>query len=93
MFYDCTALTSFSSDLSSLTDGTEMFNVCPNLENFDANLSSLTNGEGMFGMCCLNKKSVLKIAKTIRYWAEQNPRTHYITIGIDKSLKDDDEVN
>ena len=51
LFYRCTALTSFKSDLSSLTDGGWMFCHCENLKSFDADLSSLTNGTDMFYYC------------------------------------------
>ena len=47
MFHMCTNLTSFSSDLSSLTNGYGMFYGC-NLKTFNADLSSLTNGFSMF---------------------------------------------
>ena len=43
MFY-CSALASFSSDLSNLTNGCCMFNTCDNLTTFSCDLSSLTNG-------------------------------------------------
>ncbi|MBO5827345.1 MAG: leucine-rich repeat protein [Paludibacteraceae bacterium] len=48
MFYDCTALNSFTSNLSSLTDGEYMFRGCYYLKSFNADLPSLTNGDGMF---------------------------------------------
>ena len=41
-------LTSFSSDLSSLTNGNSMF-YNTNLSEFTSDLSSLTDGSGMFG--------------------------------------------
>ena len=44
-------LTSFSSDLSSLTGGEWMFCDCTNLTSFTSNLSSLTNGVEMFYYC------------------------------------------
>ena len=47
MFYSCSNLTSFSSDLSSLTDGRFMF-YGSGLESFSSDLSSLTNGRQMF---------------------------------------------
>ena len=60
MFYYCTNLESFNSDLSSLTNGEYMFNYCYNLTAFSAdssgspvNLSSLTNGSFMFYSCML----------------------------------------
>ena len=51
MFYECSQLTSFSSDLSSLTNGSYMFIRCTNLESFSSDLSSLTDGYGMFNEC------------------------------------------
>ena len=44
-------ITSFNSDLSSLTNGYEMFYGCRNLGSFTSNLSSLTNSEYMFRDC------------------------------------------
>ncbi len=46
-----TGLTSFTSDLSSLTSGESMFLVCDNLTTFNSDLSSLTNGKQMFQDC------------------------------------------
>ena len=51
MFSGCTALTSFSSDISSLTEGYYMFYNCPNLTSFNGDLSSLTKGDNMFYRC------------------------------------------
>ena len=51
MFMNCSNLTSFSSDLSSLTNGSAMFAYCENLSEFDSDLSSLTNGQWMFQYC------------------------------------------
>ena len=58
MFSDCIFLTTFTSDLSSLTDGYQMFRSCHNLTNFTSdssgspvNLSSLTDGRYMFNYC------------------------------------------
>ena len=50
MFYRCNNLTTFTSDLPSLTDGDMMF-CGSNLSTFDSDLSSLTNGEYMFSYC------------------------------------------
>ena len=41
----------FSSDLSSLTNGRYMFDGCTNLTSFNGDLSSLTNGYEMFRDC------------------------------------------
>ena len=51
MFYWNLALTSFTSDLSSLTDGRYMFYKCENLKSFTSDLPSLTNGGSMFWSC------------------------------------------
>ena len=51
MFYECNNLTSFNSDLSSLTNGYGMFYNCNNLTSFNSDLSSLTNGNSMFEYC------------------------------------------
>jgi hypothetical protein len=51
MFTDCNTITSFSSDLSSLTEADSMFNGCDNLESFDSDLPNLTNGREMFFYC------------------------------------------
>ena len=51
MFTYCPQLTTFTSDLSSLTNGYGMFNSCSSLTTFTSDLSSLTNGSGMFGSC------------------------------------------
>ena len=48
MFMQCANLTSFSSDLSSLTIGDYMFMHCTNLTSFLSDLSSLTKCGGMF---------------------------------------------
>jgi hypothetical protein len=56
MFYLCTALTAFSSDLSSLTNGDYMFDNCISLTTFNSDLSNLINGSGMFS-CCTNLKT------------------------------------
>ena len=51
MFFTCTNLTTFTSDLSSLTNGSSMFYNCSNLTTFTSDLSSLTNGYEMFQRC------------------------------------------
>lgn len=51
MFADCTNFTTFTSDLSSLTNGIQMFISCFALTSFTSDLSSLTNGGGMFINC------------------------------------------
>ena len=51
MFFDLENLTSFTSDLSSLTNGFGMFLYCGNLTSFTADLSSLMDGSIMFAGC------------------------------------------
>ena len=51
MFFECRNLTSFSSDLSSLTNGGNMFYNCTKLTSFNSDLSSLTEGRYMFDGC------------------------------------------
>ena len=41
MFYNCTALTSFTADLSSLMEGEYMFNGCTALISFNSDISNL----------------------------------------------------
>jgi hypothetical protein len=66
MFYHCDELTTFTSDLSSLTNGYNMFGWCGNLTSFTSNLSSLTNGYNMFSNCKLDTDSLTHIAETIK---------------------------
>ena len=51
LFYDCSNLTTFTSDLSSLTNGDWMFCDCRSLTTFTSDLSSLTNGSSMLYYC------------------------------------------
>ena len=52
MFYGCSNLDTFSSDLSSLRYGDYMFYNCSKLAIFDPKaLSSLTEGDYMFQGC------------------------------------------
>ena len=51
MFNDCKALTSFVSNLSSLTIGSSMFAACKALTSFGRYLYSLTGGNYMFYSC------------------------------------------
>ena len=48
MFRGCPNLTTFASDLSSLTNGYYMFYDCDGLTSFTSDLSSLTQGTSMF---------------------------------------------
>ena len=50
MFYD-SELSEFNSDLSSLTNGEEMFYYCNKLTQFNTDLPKLENGESMFYYC------------------------------------------
>lgn len=52
MFYNCTALSSFDSNLSHLTNGSYMFAGCYNLKNLNVHdLSSMQKGCYMFYNC------------------------------------------
>ena len=51
MFSSCANLTTFASDLSSLTIGCAMFIKCDNLTTITSDLSSLINGSDMFHNC------------------------------------------
>ena len=51
MFEHCENLKTFTSDLSSLTSGGEMFGYCYGFTAFDCDLSSLNAGQGMFRSC------------------------------------------
>ena len=66
MFYNCPSFTTFTSDLSSLTNGYNMFGYCRNLTSFTSNLSSLTNGYLMFRNCKLDTDSLIYIAESIK---------------------------
>ena len=51
MFWECSNLTTFHSNLSNLTNGRYMFAYCENLSEFSSDLSSLMDGTGMFCEC------------------------------------------
>ena len=51
MFCACSDITTFNSNLKSLTNGEWMFYVCDGLTSFNADLSSLMIGDGMFQYC------------------------------------------
>ena len=82
MFGGCTNLTSFSSDLSSLTGGLNMFSGCTNLTSFNSDLSSLTDGNNMFYYCKLDAASVEKILSTIPTYTDGS--SHTLTMRIQK---------
>lgn len=56
--------TSFKGNLSSLVQGHSMFKN--RLRSFDGSLSSLEIGKDTFSGCCLDKKSIKKIASSIK---------------------------
>lgn len=80
MFSSTSALTSFYSDLSSLTDARAMFAGCTNLTTFSADLSSLTWGPNMFVVCKLDTASIKRIADTIKTLSSSSGPIH-ISIG------------
>lgn len=88
MFYNCTALTSFSSDLSSLTSGSEMFSNCHGLTSFTSDLPSLTDGNRMFHLCSLDAPSVKNIALTIN----KNTSNARFDIGVANNIANDEQV-
>ena len=51
MFYECTALLAFESDMPSLQSGYYMFAACASLTSFASNMGSLENGYNMFAGC------------------------------------------
>jgi hypothetical protein len=65
MFYNCSKLTTFTSDLSSLENGYRMFYGCSTFTSFNSDLSSLKKGDGMFYNCKLDAASVEKILTSI----------------------------
>ena len=88
MFEHCSNLTTFTSDLSSLTNGIWMFHGCSNLTTFTSDLSSLTNGNSMFRGCKLNTKSLMYIAESINT-VTNNPSIH---IGIGNTTPTEEET-
>ena len=87
MFLACGSLTTFNSDLSSLTDGYQMFEGCNSLTSFASNLRSLAHGEYMFSRCKLDTASVQNIADTIN--TPTSKRT--INIGIGNTVPNKQE--
>ena len=87
MFYFCNNLTSFSSNLSSMTNGYGMFYNCYNLTSFNGDLSSLTDGKNMFYYCKLDTASVQHIADTINTPSSKKA----IHIGIGNSTPNSQE--
>lgn len=73
MFYN-TSLASFSSDLSSLVDGENMFSNISSLTSFSGDLSSLINGFGMFFITKLTPQSVMYIVESIRNITEEKAK-------------------
>jgi hypothetical protein len=95
MFDNCSNLTSFTSDLSSLSDGYYLFNRCSKLTSFNSNLSSLLRGNQMFYGCKLNSESLQNIANTIndlRLVTEVDKfdsTLGYIVLGISSDIPSD----
>jgi hypothetical protein len=98
MFGNCNNLFTFSSDLSSLTDGGYMFSGCTNLESFSSDLSSLMNGEYMFDGCKLDAKSFITIIHTLPQRDEMPTDEEidygigYITIGLGVDDNEEDSM-
>ena len=51
IFYNCSNLNTFSSNLSNLTDGEYMFYGCENISTFTSSLDNLTTAWSMFYNC------------------------------------------
>lgn len=58
-------LTTFISELGSLTNGSKMFKNCKNLTSFVSTLPSLIIGDEMFSGCKLDADSVIRIANSL----------------------------
>ena len=78
-------ITSFKGDLSSLTNGYEMFDSCYELTSFDANLSSLNDAFRMFSNSKLDGASVRKILTTIPTYTDDG--SHRLSIGVSEEGK------
>lgn len=98
MFTGCTNLKSFEANLSKLEWGTTMFYITY-LTSFKGDLSSLIYGYNMFTTCKLDKSSVIGIVDCIknRNTCSQSATGTFdqkatISIGIDKNLKTDTEL-
>ena len=62
MFYNCSNLTTFKSDLTSLTSAWNMFNGCSLLNEVEiTSLENLTDGSNMFKNCNLSYSSFVDI--------------------------------
>lgn len=86
MFYNCTNLTSFDSDLSSLTEGSNMFCGCESLTSFKSNLKSLVGSgmyDDMFLGCSLDGDSLECILKSIPDYTN-NGESHHIMITLNQ---------
>lgn len=91
MFYRCTALTSFSSDLHNLYTGSGMFYGCTNLTSFSSDLNNLTIGDRMFDGCKLDTASVQNIADSIKPYNGESYYGGTIHIGIGNSTPNEQE--
>lgn len=96
MFYGC-SLTSFSVNLSKLTNGRYMFYNCP-LTSFSSDISSLIrNGYKMFAGCKLDRASVEHIATALPTYqpptkkSEDLGNSNVITIHVDTTMSDGDK--
>ncbi|MBO5827268.1 MAG: hypothetical protein J6R59_02255 [Paludibacteraceae bacterium] len=87
MFIGCSNLTTFISDLSSLTNGDYMFYNCSKLTTFISDLSSLNSGYCMFLYCKLDTDSLIHIAETINT-VTHSPSIH---IGIGSKTPSEEE--
>lgn len=81
-------LQTFTADLSSLENGTQMFAECSSLQNFNCVLPKLDSAVEMFKSCKLSPQSVMNIVESLP--TKNSSRS--ITIGIN-SANDTDSLN
>ena len=90
MFDGCSKLNTFTSDLSSLIDGSWMFFCCTNLTSFDSKLTSLKTGYSMFSKCNLDEDSLNYIADNINDISSLDKKTDedwtYEVLGETKTI-------
>jgi hypothetical protein len=95
MFLNCTNLTTFNADLTSLENAGSIFSGCVNLSSFSGKLSSIYDAGNMFMDCKLNKESVKHIISELKQRTVITSSVAILSIklGIDKSLKNDTDLH
>lgn len=92
LYKNCHQLEIFTSDTPALETGVQMF-YNTSLFSFNGILSSLTDGRQMFWGCKLDEDSVLNIVDSINDLSSDKKEEHHITIGVNKSVLDDDFIS